>query len=81
MEGKVFPAPAVAGILEEDYIEARLHYDFGPHKDENKQLQLDMTGSRANPIYVIYDPIKKQKLHQREGFVLENDFVEFLKQK
>lgn len=81
MEGKVFPAPAVAEILNEEYVEARLHYDAGPRPDEIKRLQLDMTGSRANPIYVIYDPLAKRKLHQREGFVLESDFVEFLKQK
>lgn len=81
MEGKVFPAPAVAEILERDYVEARLHYDYGPRPEENKRLQLEMTGSRANPIYVLFDPVLRKSIAQRDGFVLEESFVEFLKTK
>jgi hypothetical protein len=81
MEGTVFPAPAVAEILIERYIEARLHTDGGPAMEENQRLQAEMTGSRANPIYVLFDPVLEKPLGQREGYVLEKDFVEFLKSK
>lgn len=79
MEGSVFPASAVAEILKNEFVEARLHTDGGPAKDANKALQESMTGSVANPIYVLYDPVTAKSVAQRAGYVFEKDFVEFLK--
>ncbi len=81
MEGTVFRASAVAEILTNEYIEARLHTDSDPDMAGKKKLQQEMTGSVANPIYVLYDPVLKKPLAQRAGYVFEKDFVEFLKSK
>lgn len=80
METTVFPLPAVAGELREHYIEARLHFDKGPRTEENLNLQLELGGSRANPIYVLYDPVKRERLHRKAGYMGEEKFLEFLRQ-
>jgi hypothetical protein len=79
MEGSVFPLPAVAGDLRKNFIEARLHFDKGPRQEENMKLQLDLGGSRANPIYVVYDPVKGERLRRKAGYMGEEKFLEFLR--
>jgi hypothetical protein len=79
MEKTVLPLPAVAGKLREGFIEARLHFDKGPRIEENKQLQIELGKSRANPIYVIYDPVKREALRKKAGLVLEEAFLLFLR--
>lgn len=79
MEEKIFPRPAVAGELGSNFIEARLHTDGGPAVDHNKQLQKEMTGSVANPIYVIVDPKTGKSLRKKAGLVPEADFLLFLR--
>jgi len=79
MEKTVLPLPAVAGKLREGFIEARLHFDKGPRIDENKQLQIELGKSRANPIYVIYDPVKREVLRKKAGLILEEKFLLFLR--
>jgi hypothetical protein len=81
MEEAVFPRPAVAGVLQKEFIEARLHNDGGPKKDENRARQKEMTGSFATPIYVIVDPKSGAKLRLRAGYMGESTFVEFLRGK
>ena len=54
MELKVFPAPAVAGILNE-MVEARLHLDK-PDSAALSTLQEQMTNTLARPTYVIENP-------------------------
>jgi hypothetical protein len=54
MEQTVFPAPAVAGILE-GMVEARLHLDKAGMEDY-LEMQQEMAGSLARPTYVIEDP-------------------------
>ncbi len=78
MEGTVFPLPAVAGKLRANYIEARLHFDKGPRIEENKELQMKLGESKANPIYVLYDPVKGERLHKKAGYLGEEKFLEFL---
>lgn len=79
MEGTVLPAPAVAGVLKSDYVEARLHCDLGEHAEENKRIQDRLTGSIALPIYAIYDPVTEEVLGVKEGFSLKDDFAAFLR--
>ena len=81
MEGSVFPAPAVAGVLREGYIEARLHTDRKGKDDARKALQVEMTNDYSNPIYVLFDPVTSKEIARRAGYVFEKDFVEFLKSK
>lgn len=63
MEVNVFPAPAVAGILD-GMIEARLHTDIDDEAQnaENNRLQRELTGSVATPIYVVQDPVVGTRL-------------------
>jgi len=70
MEEKVFRLPAVAGILSEGYVEARLHTDGAegnPAYDRSRELQAELAGSKANPIYLIVDPQTGATLDRFEG--------------
>lgn len=78
MEEKIFPRPAVAEELAK-YIEARLHTDGGPRQDENQKLQREMTGSIANPIYVIVDPQTGERVRVHAGFTPAERFIDFLR--
>ena len=78
MEEKIFPRPAVAAELQK-YVEARLHTDGGPREEENQELQKKMTGSVANPIYVIVDPRTGEPLRVKAGFMPADRFIEFLR--
>ena len=79
MEEKVFPQPAVAGVLK-DFIEARLHTDgLGPRYERNKELQKKETGSSATPIYMIVDPKTGEKRRLRAGLMAPDTFIKFLR--
>ena len=81
MEQKVFPASAVAGVLGENYVEARLHTDGPPREEENKQLQIELTGMRLNPVYLFQNPWTRDVAHQQGGAVLNPaDFAEMLQE-
>ena len=69
MEEKVFRLPAVAGILSAGYVEARLHTDGEgkPAYDRNRELQEELAGSKANPIYLAVDPRSGKTLERFEG--------------
>lgn len=81
MEQKVFLAPAVARELGPNYVEARLHTDGPPREDENKALQLELTGMRSNPVYLLQNPWTRKVAHQQGGAVLDpGDFAELLRE-
>ena len=84
MEDNVFPRPAVAGILADHYIEARLHTDGDTNKERIKELQTSLARSVANPIYVLLDPETEAELSRHEGAALTagqvEDFITFLRQ-
>ena len=76
MEEGTFRVSAVAEILEERFVEARLHVDY----KENLERQLDMVQSNAQPIYVVVDPATGE-IHgeQFKGAALSDDeFIEWL---
>ena len=59
MEENVFPLPAVAGILESEFVEARLHTDLPSSeaiRQENLLFQAELQGSVATPYYLLIDP-------------------------
>ena len=81
MEEKVFRLPAVAGVLEERFVEARLHTDHARKGKENRARQQEMTGSIAQPIYLIIDPKTGGRHGRQDGATVGDDvptFVEFL---
>lgn len=78
MEEKIFLRPAVAAELN-NFIEARLHTDGTHNLEAIKALQKKLTGSVANPIYVIVDSKTGEKLRVKAGFMTEDNFIAFLK--
>ena len=80
MEEKVFRLPVVAGILNESYVEARLHTDGETNIDEIRTLQETLVHSVATPYYVVVDPNSGEKKAIFEGATLkdESPFTEFL---
>lgn len=79
MEKKVFIRPAVAGRLQQGFVEARLHND-GDHKVRIKAMQQEMTGSLATPVYLVLDPETGEVLARQYGPTLSSDqpFIDFL---
>jgi hypothetical protein len=84
MEKIIMPKPAVAEVLERNYIEARLHTDKPiPGIERIRELQLKFAESVANPVYVTVDPEKELRLGRYEGSAIterdEENFIQFLK--
>jgi hypothetical protein len=80
MEEKVFRTPAVAGVLD-GYVEARLHTDGKKNIERILELQKELTGSVATPIYVVIDPKGEQVRHTFEGATFDAGvFLEFLQE-
>ncbi len=77
MEDGIFPRPAVAEMLKKRFVEARLHVDY----EENMQRELRMTGSNAQPVYLVLDP-ETEDVHARQdgGLALTDPtpFIDFL---
>ena len=83
MEQKVFPKPAVADLLEKNFIEARIHTDHRQKGGEHQALSQELAGALANPQYVVVDPttMKVSKKHSLSGHwnTWEAKFIKFLK--
>ena len=75
MEETVFPDGAVAPVLEESYVEARVHIDY----PEFLQLEEEMTDSVAQPVYLLIDPETRKILGRHDGFAGPEKFREFLR--
>ncbi len=75
----MFPNPAVAGILNQHYVEARLHTDGDTNLDYILALQEELIGSVANPIYVLIDPANGTKLARLQGKRPLTRFTDFLR--
>ena len=80
MEERVFYNSAVAEILGPKFVEARLHVDHPNKGKENMQRELEMAGSRAQPVYLVLDPLTEEVHSRQDGASLVSDapFVEFL---
>lgn len=65
MENKIFRLPTVGGVLQEEFVEARLHND--DHKNPEvieyvNKLQDELAKTRGTPYYIVVDPKTGQKL-------------------
>ena len=79
MEEKIFRLPDVGRILKEGYVEARLHTDGTAHIERIRELQAELTGSVATPIYVVQDPASRAVLGVFEGATFDSgEFAGFL---
>ncbi|MEM7307090.1 MAG: hypothetical protein AAF682_10495 [Planctomycetota bacterium] len=79
MEEDIFPSGAVAPVLEEQYIEARLHTDGEANIERILELQAELTNSLANPYYVLQHPDFAEALDTLSGYAGEETFARFLK--
>jgi hypothetical protein len=61
-EEKVFPSPRVSELLEQSFIEARLHTDGEKNIERIKALQQELAQSVATPYYLVQDPKSKRLL-------------------
>ena len=88
MEEQVFPRSAVADLLEEGFIEGRLHIENQRERTEAQfqaflELRDQHVGTQAIPAYVVIEPKSKESLafYQLPGAdpdVWEQDFVRIL---
>lgn len=79
MEEKIFHLPAVAAELNQ-IVEARLHTDGLTNIERILALQEQLTGSRANPFYVLIEPTSMQILARFAGATRdERRFIDFLR--
>ncbi len=69
MENLTFRDPAVAGIMREKFVEARLHTDGEePQHDQVRALRDELTsGNQTTPIYIIVDPTSGEQLARLDG--------------
>lgn len=79
MEVQVFPSPAVAEVLNEHYVEARLFTDGEENLERILSLQAQLAGSVANPVYVLMDPTTERRIYTLQGKRSANTFARFLK--
>ncbi len=77
-EEKVFPAAAVRALLDEHFVEARLHTD-GDRGEELSAFQEKLTHSIATPLYLVIDPKTERRIGGQVGGVQRVEgFREFL---
>ena len=75
----MFPSPAVAGILRESYVEARLHTDGTDNVERIRELQQQLTHTVATPVYVLLDPETGEQKGKFLGSTFdEAEFAAFL---
>ncbi len=79
MENITFRDPAVAGIMEKRFVEARLHTDgLKPEHDEVRNLRDRMTsGNQTTPIYFVVDPKTEQPVARLDGSY-KTKFIEMI---
>ena len=66
-------------MLEDHYIEARLHTDGEKNIDRILELQKELAESVATPFYLVVEPKSGRKVGGTEaGIVTEGGFSEFL---
>ncbi len=91
MEEQVFPRSAVADLLEEGYVEGRLHIENQRDREQTSEAEFqrflklrdEHVGTQAIPAYVVLDPKsgEAKAFYQLPGAdpdVWEADFVRIL---
>lgn len=74
MEQRVFPLPEVRKELAR-YVRVQLWVDDGPDAEFNAEFEIKLTGSAAQPYYVMLDPRSETKLDEFEGYANNADRV------
>ena len=72
------PSPAVAAVLNESYVEARLFTDGEQNIERILELQDKLSGTLANPTFVLVEPGAERKLYQLQGKRSAKTFKRFL---
>jgi len=77
MEEDIFLEQAVASLMKQHLVEARLHTDSQKHlTDEqfagNRKAQADLAGVKTNPYFVMVDPATGDKVGE---FALSGGFA------
>jgi hypothetical protein len=89
MENSIFLLPAVAGLMQEHFVEARHHTDSQntltvEQLAANRKLQAELAGTTANPFYVVVDAATGKKLgeHALSGGpgAWEGNWIAFLRE-
>ena len=67
MEDNIFLEQAVASLMKQHLVEARLHTDSQKHlTDEqfanNREAQAELAGVKTNPYFVMVDPTTGEKV-------------------
>ena len=68
-EEKVFPSRKVSELLEQHFVEARLHTDGETNIERILELQKELARSVATPYYLIQDPRSQRLLGKPIGGV------------
>lgn len=71
MEEKIFPSPAVAGLMQRFIVESRQHTDSqntltAEQFAANKKAQKEISGTIANPYFVVVDPKSGKQIGRHE---------------
>lgn len=72
-EEKVFPSDKVAELLQQHFIEARLHTDGETNIERILELQQTLAKSVATPYYLIQDPKSERLLAKPLGGITTVD--------
>lgn len=78
MEDSILPSAAVAAVLNEHYVEARLFTDTEENIERILALQDELAGTVANPTFVLVEPRAERKLAQLQGKRSARTFERFL---
>lgn len=87
MENSIFLQPAVAELMQANFVEARHHTDTQNTLTEqqladNRRLQAELAGTITNPFYVVVDPTSGKVLgtHELSGGpgAWEGGWIDFL---
>ena len=72
------PSPAVAAVLNKSFVEARLYTDGEENNERILELQDKLSGTLANPTFVLVEPGAERKLCQLQGKRSAKTFKRFL---
>lgn len=80
MEANVFPKPAVASMLAEEFVLLRLYTDDQDQGPMLQRYQLRLTGTVALPTYAVVDARDETLLARTSGLSTPTEFLAFLKE-
>jgi hypothetical protein len=79
MEEGDFFEPTVVGLLDPNYVEARLHTDGKRNVEAIRRLRDELAGTRALPVYLIVAPQEPRKILARLDGARSEAFEQLLR--